>query len=498
MYNKKVFFTYFLFEAILKVTGNILDDTNDEKREYEGKIMVYTFYQLCWFFLIYSFAGWCAGVIANAIRKRRFVNTGFMNMPVCPSYGVGAVLCCIFLTELRNQIFFLFLGGAILAAFVSLMTGLILERIFHRKWWDFSRNRFQYEGYFGIWHLAVFGAAVVVMLKFLNPLILQLLHLIPLFVGKIVLIVAYALMGIDLVGSIVAVLQLKIRVHRIEQINENMQKVTDEFGNALTGKIQKRMMKAYPNIHADKIKEAEKTRKKKVVFAEGCCFEKLFWLFFIGAFIGDIVETIFCRFSMGRWMSRSSVVYGPFSIVWGLGCAILTALLYKYKDKSDRYIFMLGTVLGGAYEYICSVFTELVFGTVFWDYSKIPFNLGGRINLLYCFFWGIAAVVWLKMIYPKLSALIEKIPIRQGMVLTWICVVFMVFNAGVSALALDRYSTRQNEALAAEINRQIGESAISIQTPGEDGRTDFEKFLDDHFPDKRMERIYPNAKLVKD
>lgn len=95
-------------------------------------------------------------------------------------------------------------------------------------------------------------------------------------------------------------------------------------------------------------------------------------------------------------MSRSSVLYGPFSIVWGLGCVLLTALLYKYKDRSDRYIFLAGTVLGGAYEYSCSVFTELVFGTVFWDYSHIPFNLGGRINLLFCFFWGIAAVVWLK------------------------------------------------------------------------------------------------------
>lgn len=59
--------------------------------------------------------------------------------------------------------------------------------------------------------------------------------------------------------------------------------------------------------------------------------------------------------------------------------------LYKYKDKGDRFLFLTGTLLGGAYEYFCSVFTELVFGKVFWDYSKIPFNLGGRINLLYCF-----------------------------------------------------------------------------------------------------------------
>lgn len=52
-----------------------------------------------------------------------------------------------------------------------------------------------------------------------------------------------------------------------------------------------------------------------------------------------------------------------------------------------------GTFIGGAYEYICSVFTEIVFGKIFWDYRGLPFNLGDRINLLYCFFWGIATVV---------------------------------------------------------------------------------------------------------
>lgn len=61
-------------------------------------------------------------------------------------------------------------------------------------------------------------------------------------------------------------------------------------------------------------------------------------------------------------------------------------LLRQNQDKSDRYLFAFGTVLGGVYEYVCSAVTELLFGTVFWDYSKFKFNLGGRINLLYCFF----------------------------------------------------------------------------------------------------------------
>lgn len=444
--------------------------------------MMYTYYQLYWFFLVYSFLGWCAGVAVNAVRKKKFVNTGFMSLPFCPSYGVAAVLCSIFLRELRNQIFFLFLGGALLFCFVTIVTGMILEHIFHRKWWDYSRNRFQFEGYISIWHWLAFGVCAVLILRVGNPLTAGVLAWIPRFAANIILMTVYALMGVDLAGSLIAVMQLKIRIHRIEQLSENMQKVTDEFGNALTGRIQKRMMRAYPNIEAARIKEAEKAvKKEQKVFAQGCGFYKLVWLFMTGAFLGDIAETVFCRVKMGIWMSRSSVVYGPFSIVWGLGCAMFSAFLYKYQDKSDRYIFTAGTVLGGAYEYICSVFTELVFGTVFWDYSAIPFNLGGRINLLYCFFWGIAAVIWLKIIYPVLSGMIEKIPMKPGKILTWLCVVFMVFNIGMSGLALYRYSERQKTEYMAETG----------------GRNSLQVFMDEHFPDARMERIYPKAKIVE-
>lgn len=111
----------------------------------------------------------------------------------------------------------------------------------------------------------------------------------------------------------------------------------------------------------------------------------LLWLFVIGAFLGDMVETVFCRVTAGVWMSRSSLVWGPFSVVWGLALVLATVLLRQEKDRSDRYLFAFGTVMGGVYEYVCSAVTELLFGTVFWDYSKFKFNLGGRINLLYCF-----------------------------------------------------------------------------------------------------------------
>ena len=151
-------------------------------------------------------------------------------------------------------------------------------------------------------------------------------------------------------------------------------------------------------------------------------------------------------------------------------------MLVERLDKPERKLFFIGTVLGGAYEYVCSVFTELVFGKIFWDYSALPFNLGGRINLLYCFFWGIAAVVWIKGIYPILSGWIEKIPAVAGKILSWIFVVFMCCNMAVSGLALMRSDQRAN-GIPAEKNWQ--------------------KIMDERFDDARMERIYPNAKTAE-
>lgn len=145
-------------------------------------------------------------------------------------------------------------------------------------------------------------------------------------------------------------------------------------------------------------------------------------------------------------MSRSSVVYGPFSLVWGFGAVLLTAILYQYRTRSDSFIFLFGTVLGGAYEYVCSVFTELVFGTVFWDYSHLPFNLGGRINLLFCFFWGIAAVLWLKLAYPALVPAHRAAPHAAGKLLTWGMIVFMLLNAGISSLAMTGTPQRSGPA----------------------------------------------------
>lgn len=432
----------------------------------------YNVYQLLWIFFVYSFIGWCGEAAMAAVHRRKFVNRGFVSGPICPVYGAGAAAVAVFLPELKDQLFFLFLGGMIVTTFVEYLTGRILELIFHRKWWDYSDQRFNLDGYVCLKNSVVWGICSVLMICFFDPLLCRLLVLIPRLAGDILLWILGVLLVIDAVGSGVAVLGLKKKQSRITQITEELHKTSKLLENALTTRIQKRMVKAFPNIEGT---EGVRVKAKEERFARGCGFFKLASLFILGAFLGDIVETVFCLATTGRLMSRSSLVFGPFSIVWGLACALLTWILYRYRDKSDRYIFVFGTILGGAYEYVCSVFTEMVFGTVFWDYSEIPFNLGGRINLLYCFFWGIAAVVWMKGMYPFLSRQIEKLPARAGRAVCSVLLVLLAADMLISALALARYSERQT---------------------GSPEQTAVGQILDEYFPDEFIEKRYENLKLA--
>lgn len=430
-------------------------------------------YHTALYFLIYSFLGWCLEVIYAAVQKRKFVNRGLLNGVLCPVYGLSMTFILIFFSSLKSQVFFLFCACFIITSVVEFLAGTVTERLMGRKCWDYSGYRDHLGSYVCIRFSFIWAVIAVLDIKFLHPWLESVIDMIPKTFGEIIALLLTGLAALDMITTVAAL--RKIKNDRLLEIAKGIRSVSGKLDRVITGYVARRMEKAFPSsedVEAERERKWQEREAKKHIFAYGCGFHKLVWLFFLGAFLGDIVETIFCLLTTGRLMSRSSVVYGPFSIVWGLGIAFFTFLLQRYQNRSDSYLFFMGTVLGGAYEYICSVFTELVFGTVFWDYSKIPFNLGGRINLLYCFFWGIAAVIWMKRLYPHISGWIEKIPIRIGKTLSWLFVVFMVVNMAISGLALTRYTDRNNGIAASNA---------------------MEEFFDERFDDARMERIYPNA-----
>ena len=164
-------------------------------------------------------------------------------------------------------------------------------------------------------------------------------------------------------------------------------------------------------------------------FAHGLNFYKLFWVFFLCCFLGVVIETIFCWIASGRLSQRTGLVWGPFNLIYGIG---------------------------GAFEYFCSWLQETVLGTVSWDYTGYPFNLNGRINLLYCLFWGALALVWVKEVFPRLNGFIERrVSKTYGVVISWVLIAFMLANSLVSGAAVLRQSQRYEGVPATHAWQQV-------------------------------------------
>ena len=422
------------------------------------------FYQIVFLFFAYSFLGWVGEVLFTAVVHRKYQDRGVLSGPLCLLYGVGGLVITFALGDIREGWFFLLVFSAVYATVIEWIGGHILEYTTHTRWWDYSAMPFNLDGYVCLQYSVLWGLLGMASVLWGNGLLLRLCALLPGWLLHMGVWVMMTIAVLDQLGTALAVNQYAASHPKLEQFNLELEKHSDKLRQRLIAHVEKRIQKAYPTaVRPEPTVQAEKALS----------FGDLVWLFVIGAFLGDVVETLFCRVTAGVWMSRSSLVWGPFSVVWGLALVMAAVLLRGSEERSDRSIFLFGFVLGGAYEYLCSAVGELLFGVIFWDYSGFKFNLGGRVNLLYCFFWGIAAVVWIRYGYPLIAKLMAKL---KKHILPWMTVVltvFMAVNMGLSGLALARYDARTSGLAPA--NR-------------------LDVFLDEHFDNARMERVYPNAK----
>lgn len=425
--------------------------------------MSLNFYTFCVIYLVYSFLGWVGETVVATAKGRRFTNRGVASGPFCFVYGTAGVLITIGLNDQRTSLAALFFGSMIYATVVEWLTAKLLERIHHRRWWDYSDKKFNLDGYVCLQYSLLWGLLGMAAVRWGNDLLFRLCAHLPPLLFHAVVWVGMALAVLDQISAMVVVSRYANRHPRLEQLNRELGRGSERLRQKITASVEKRIQRAYP---AAARPEPTTSAEKQLSLAD------LLWLFVIGAFLGDVVETIFCRITAGVWMSRSSLVWGPFSVVWGLALVLAAILLRGGEQKSESRIFWFGVILGGAYEYVCSAVTELLFGTVFWDYSGFKFNLGGRINLLYCFFWGFAAIAWFKVLFPPISACIEKLPPRGGRVLTWALCIFMAADIAVSSAALVRYNDRLN---------------------GVPASNSVEVYLDGHYGNDRMHQVYPKA-----
>lgn len=171
------------------------------------------------------------------------------------------------------------------------------------------------------------------------------------------------------------------------------------------------------------------------------------------------------------------MLYGPFKPIYGFGLIFIVLIMNNYREKKFWQKFLIGVILGSAFEYFGSLFQEYVFGTSTWNYSHFNFNIGGRIYLPYCLAWGVIAVFCVDILYPWFKKIIKKVNVNLYQITTGIVAIFMIVNVSLTALASIRYSDRANNTTAT--------NAIF-------------KVIDEWYPDEYMQVKFPKMKVIKE
>lgn len=505
---------------------------------YVRELWVFMVYTYLWCFFLYAFLGWCCEVAYAAVLERRFVNRGFLNGPVCPIYGLGIVLIAFCMRPFRNSLAALILGSMVLGSALEWTAGFLLEKIFRQKWWDYSDEPHNLNGYICLKFSILWGFAGMAIVRFVAPATSRLVERLPRPVGVALLAAFSALLLADLAVTVVSIIGLNQKLKLLEAVSARLKEGSDRLGEGVfqhtlsaqkraevlqmdaaklrekyeqslrANILHRRLLRAFPDLRSlrhnealealrkeldlsrRKFKDAVRRRNEAAVaayephlpasgekpFAYMLCYEKLFWIFMAGNVVGCALETVYALIlPPHQFELRVSLVLGPFILVYGFGAVVLTLFLRKMYNQRDVLIFIASMVLGAAFEYLCSFVQQAAFGSVSWEYSDSAFNIGGRTNLMYSIFWGVLGLVWVKDLYPVVSRTLEQTPKRLGRILTAGFTVFMIFDMALSAGAVFRQYERIN---------------------GVPAENQVQAFFDRAFPDQLLEVIYPHMEFV--
>lgn len=186
----------------------------------------------------------------------------------------------------------------------------------------------------------------------------------------------------------------------------------------------------------------EKKKELSKISCDKMLVGEIILLFIFASFIGYIIEEVWFFMRRGYFESRASVLYGPFSAVYGFSVCAVTLVLHRLKRKNWLTVFIISFIFATLTELVFSMMQELFFGSFGWSYDSLKINFDGRICLLYSFYWGLLGIFWIKVIYPTFRSFVYKIPNKTRKVLTFVLAVFMIGNIIISCAAGSRMKDR--------------------------------------------------------
>ena len=247
-------------------------------------------YKFVAYFIIYSFGGWILESIYKTVMQKKIVNSGFLYGPFCPMYGIGAIIMLLFLSCFSNSIILLFFMSFIVLSIWEYIVGVLLEKIFRIKYWDYSSKKFNFKGRICLDNSIMWGLLGVTFIMDIHPKIEVIFDLIPENIVKYFIVIVFIILIIDIIASIIKIKDINIKRKIIEEIATTIKESKQDLRQTISDiqatkrikatirelkqkqkelkeklEIQtQRLRKAFPTMNFKDYKEAINKRIKKI------------------------------------------------------------------------------------------------------------------------------------------------------------------------------------------------------------------------------------------
>ncbi len=206
---------------------------------------------ICYYFIIfiiYSFIGWSIEVIGKLIEKHRFINRGFLIGPICPIYGFGCLAIILLLSKYKSDPIILFFMAIIICSIIEYLTSYIMEKMFHVRWWDYTRRKFNINGRICAETMIPFGILGCFVLYIVNPFFNSIISKIPVNNLNVIALIIFVIYLIDNILSLTIMFGFKGTLKTIEK--DGTEEITKKVKEVLLKRnfLYKRLIKAFPNI----------------------------------------------------------------------------------------------------------------------------------------------------------------------------------------------------------------------------------------------------------
>ena len=200
------------------------------------------------YFIIYSFIGWLMEFVLKSKDEHKFVNRGFLIGPICPIYGFGVLLIILLVGNSKSDLLAVFLKSILVCSVLEYFTSYFMEKLFHARWWDYSKNKYNINGRICLETMLPFGILSTIVIYVVHPLVIKFVSLFSNTLLIILTILFGILFIVDNIVSFNVMFNIKKEFHKIKKDNTDYIKGKVSKWLEENTYLYKRIRYAFPNF----------------------------------------------------------------------------------------------------------------------------------------------------------------------------------------------------------------------------------------------------------